>query len=461
MEEKKFPVPEDEDNIKQTEVVDSEEEEESLADSVRIVSPGRLVAKRFFRSRLSVIGLVALIVMFLFAFIGPFFSPWGEIEIDKKQPEKVRQTFKNTDYVERVEATELFPNGIIRAMNGEKVGSYTVFYPLYDENAKENYTPTVEVQEKDDEGNITTQTVENPKYHYDEGKFDYVGRVVRADGTEFFFVVSRGANKNIYMANEWGVQMYYTCTEYTWDHKPFNQLGAPSAEHWLGTDEQGMDVFVRLMYGGRISLTLGFVVIFLETFLGIIFGGLAGYFGKWVDQLIMRIVDIFGCVPQFPILLILSAVLDGMDIDQQFRIYYLMIIMTVLGWSGVARVVRGQILFLREQEYMVAAEALGLSVPRKIFRHLLPNILPQLIVQMTLGLGGIILTESTLSYLGIGIPIPYAAWGTMISSAQKPEILQYYPNLWIPAGLLIVCAVLAFNFIGDGLRDAFDPKASK
>ncbi len=347
-------------------------------------------------------------------------------------------------------------------VNGVQVGDNIVYYPLYDENAKTKYPAEIEKTVTDEEGNTSVQMVDNPKYHYDEGKFDYVGRVVSAtDGSEFFFVVQKGATKNIYIADEYGIAKHYTATEYSWDHKPFNQLGAPSWEHWLGTDEQGMDVFVRLMYGGRISLTLGFVVIFLETILGIIFGGLAGYFGKWVDQLVMRIVDIFGCVPTFPILLILSAVLDGMEIDQRFRIYYLMIIMTLLGWSGVARVVRGQILFLREQEYMVAAEALGLSVSRKIFRHLLPNILPQLIVQMTLGLGGIILTESTLSYLGIGIPIPYAAWGTMISSAQKPEILQYYPNLWIPAGILIVCAVLAFNFIGDGLRDAFDPKASK
>ena len=162
-----------------------------------------------------------------------------------------------------------------------------------------------------------------------------------------------------------------------------------------------------------------------------------------------------------PILLIISAVLDGMELDQKFRIYYLLGIMTLLGWAGIARMVRGQILYLREQEFMVAAEALGLSVPRKIFRHLIPNIMPQLIVQMTLGLGGIILTESTLSYLGIGIPIPYAAGGTMISAAQKPEILKYYPNLWIPAGCLIVIAVLAFNFVGDGLRDAFDPKARR
>jgi peptide/nickel transport system permease protein len=146
------------------------------------------------------------------------------------------------------------------------------------------------------------------------------------------------------------------------------------------------------------------------------------------------------------------------------RIYYLMGFLTIIGWSGIARMVRGQILSLREQEYMVAAEATGISAKAKIFRHLIPNVMPQLIVQMTLGLGGIILYEATLSYLGLGVQIPRAAWGTMISLADPSKgqsILQYYPNLWIPPGILIVLAVLAFNFVGDGLRDAIDPKMKR
>lgn len=421
MEEEKVLTPE----LEEGEVVETEKEE-SIADSVRIVSPGQLVMKRFFRSKLSVIGLVTLIVLFLFSFIGPLFSPWGEIQTDNSIPKEKRETYISASYNERIDPSEIYKNGVNGEMKDEIAANFNT-------NTKVGwYIP-------DD---ITIPDGAN--------EMDY--RI---------YFIRRNNNSDIYRCDAQGNILYSKYVEYSWDHKTFNQLGKIDANHWLGTDEQGMDVFVRLMYGGRISLTLGFVVVFLETFLGIIFGGLAGYFGKWVDQVIMRIVDIFNCVPTFPILLILSAVLDGMEIPQNLRIYYLMIIMTLLGWSGIARVVRGQILFLREQEYMIAAEALGLSVPRKIFRHLLPNILPQLIVQMTLGLGSIILTESTLSYLGIGIPIPYAAWGTMISSAQKPEILQNYPNLWIPAGILIVLAVLAFNFIGDGLRDAFDPKASR
>ena len=138
--------------------------------------------------------------------------------------------------------------------------------------------------------------------------------------------------------------------------------------------------------------------------------------------------------------------------------------LTLIGWAGTARMVRGQILSLREQEYMVAAEATGISAKAKIFRHLIPNVMPQLIVQMTLGLGSIILYESTLSFLGLGVQIPKSAWGTMISLADPSKgqsILQYYPNLWIAPGVLIVLAVLAFNFVGDGLRDAIDPKMKR
>lgn len=217
------------------------------------------------------------------------------------------------------------------------------------------------------------------------------------------------------------------------------------------------------MYGGRISLTIGFVVVILETLLGVILGGISGYFGKWVDQIIMRIVDILNCIPTLPLLLIASFVLDSWKfVEPEQKIYYLMGIMTIFGWSGTARLVRGQILYLREQEYIVACEVMGIPTWRRIFVHLIPNIMPQLIVSMTLGLGGVILYEATLSYLGLGIPYPQAAWGTMINAGtETTTIMSNYPNWWLPAGLLIVIAVLGFNFVGDGLRDAMDPKAKK
>lgn len=337
-----------------------EVEHESLSDSVRALSPTRLVVKRFFRSRLSVVGLVLIVFLFLFSYLGPLFIPYRE--------------------------TQVFP------------------------------IPT--------EVKVTSSE-------------SFTG----ADGEKYtFFDVSTGYD---------------------------NYRAAPSKEHWLGTDTNGMDVLVRLMYGGRISLTISFIVIFLESIIGIVFGGMSGYFGGKIDMLIMRLVDILNSIPTLPVLIVLSSVLQATPVSiipVGARIYYLMAFLTLIGWAGTARMVRGQILSLREQEYMVAAEATGISAKAKIFRHLVPNVMPQLIVQMTLGLGGIILFESTLSYLGLGVQIPKAAWGTMISLADPSKgqnILQYYPNLWIPPGILIVLAVLGFNFVGDGLRDAIDPKMKR
>ena len=220
-----------------------------------------------------------------------------------------------------------------------------------------------------------------------------------------------------------------------------------------------MDILARMMAGGRISLLVGFVVVILEIILGVIMGGISGYFGGWIDNLIMRICDVLMCLPGVPILLIISTILDASDIDAKYRIYLLMIYLTFISWPGTARLVRGQILSLREQEYMVAAEAMGYSTSRKIFKHLVPNVMPQLIVSMTLSLGSMILYEASLSYLNMGVRAPYAAWGTMINIvAEDQYILENFFNVWGPPGLCIILAVLGFNFVGDGLRDALDPK---
>ena len=338
--------------------IDEVKETPIQEETYKEMSPFKLILRRFFRSRLSVVGLVILVFLFLFSFLGPvIYNRWGETEVDRTQV---------INYIE-------------------------VEHEYIDEYGQK-------------------QTV---------------------------------------------IQQLEIVTD--------NLKAKPSKDHLLGTDEKGMDIFTRLMYGGRISLTIGFIVVILETILGVILGGLAGYFGGKVDQLIMRIVDVFNCIPMLPILLIASAVLDSLKefFDPSNRIYFLMVIITVFGWSGCARMVRGQILSLREQEYIVATDVMGLPTWRKIFKHLIPNVMPQLIVNMTLGLGSIILYESTLSYLGLGVQIPYAAWGTMISSSKDPVILSYYMNMWLPAGVLIVLAVLGFNFVGDGLRDAMDPKSKK
>ena len=235
----------------------------------------------------------------------------------------------------------------------------------------------------------------------------------------------------------------------------------PSAQHLLGTDDHGMDVLTRLMYGGRISLMVGFIVMILENIIGIIIGGISGYFGGWVDTLLMRFVDLFNSIPYYPMMIIAGAIMDSFEVDPYVRLYMVMAIMGIMGWTGVARVVRGQILSLREQDFMVATEATGIKVSRRIFRHLVPNVMPLLIVQATMGLGGIILAEATLSFLGLGIKYPLASWGTIINSASNIYVMTNCWYLWIPAGLLIVLTVLGFNFVGDGLRDAFDPKMKR
>ncbi len=336
--------------------------------SVQLMSPTRMIIRRFFRSKLSVIGIIMLASLMLFCFLGPVvYDKWGEIEVDE--------------------------------------------------------SPIVE---------YTTKTIVYEK----DGKTHTVYQIIEKTEKE-------------------------------------NALAPISKDHPLGTDETGYDVLTRLMYGGRISLIIGFISVFIITVLGVIIGGIAGYFGGACDNIIMRLCDVLMCIPGFPIMLIFGTVLTAfgeMDNpsaiqaimgDPQYRIYFLMAFLTLFSWPGTARLVRGQILYLREQEYMVAAEAMGYSTPRKIFKHLVPNIMPQLIVSMTLSLGSMILYEASLSFLNMGVQPPYAAWGTMINAASDLNILENFINIWAPPGICIVIAVLGFNFVGDGLRDALDPKARR
>ena len=236
---------------------------------------------------------------------------------------------------------------------------------------------------------------------------------------------------------------------------------APSDPHPLGTDLHGMDVLTRLMYGGRVSLMVGFVVVFFETVLGVIIGGISGYFGGWVDTLLMRLVDLVNAIPFYPVVIITGAIFDHMRVPSVTRLFLLMVVLGILGWTGIARVVRGQILSLREQDFMVATEATGIRTSRRIFRHLVPNVMPLLIVNATMGLGGIILTEATLGFLGLGVKYPMVSWGAIINEATDMYVMTTAWWIWIPAGLFILLTVLGFNFVGDGLRDAFDPKMKR
>jgi len=278
-----------------------------------------------------------------------------------------------------------------------------------------------------------------------EGIMDFI--YVNRDGEEELYTIEKETNA-------------YTI-KWIEDTLVIKAFDPPSKTHIMGTDQNGMDILTRLMYGGRISLMIGFIVVVIEIVIGVIMGGISGYFGGWVDNLIMRIVDTFFSIPSLPIFIIIGSMLDAQRVDPQLRMLYLMIILAILGWPGIARLTRGQILSLREQEFMIATEATGLSVPKRIFKHLIPNVIPQLIVVATLGLGGIILTESVLSFLGLGVKFPFASWGNIISAVSNVHVMTNYLFVWVPAGLCILITVLGFNFIGDGLRDAFDPKMKR
>lgn len=235
----------------------------------------------------------------------------------------------------------------------------------------------------------------------------------------------------------------------------------PSFSHIFGADDDGRDVLTRMLYGGRISLEIGFAIVFIELFIGTIVGGVAGFYGGWVDNVLMRIDDIFLSLPFWPIMLIVAAVMMDMGIDPAKRIYAVMVVLGLLFWPPLARLVRGQILSLREQEYVVAAEALGIRDRKRIFKHLVPNALPNIIVTATLDVGNAILVESSLSFLGLGVAVPYPSWGNIVSAVTDPNDFALRPWLWVPAGLCILITVLAINFVGDGLRDAFDPKMKR
>ncbi|MGL5721059.1 MAG: oligopeptide ABC transporter permease [Brevinema sp.] len=232
---------------------------------------------------------------------------------------------------------------------------------------------------------------------------------------------------------------------------------APSLAHPLGTDELGRDVLVRLLHGGRISLQISFLATFMSAFLGCLVGGVSGFYGGKIDFLLMRFTEIVNSFPFLPFAITLSAAF-GAGFPAESRIYITAIILGLLGWTGLARLIRGQILSLKEQEFMVAAEALGISPLRRIWRHLLPNTYAYVIVSMTLSVAGVILTEAGLSFLGLGAPQPTPTWGNMIQSAQTPYTLVNRPWIWLSPGMAILLTIISINLVGEGLREAVSPK---
>lgn len=500
------------------------EEDYSLNDDrrVKVLSPGTLVAKRFFRNRLAVVGLTILAVMFIFSFIGGLISPYGQDEVfyrDDIQLKEYAAMSENTEYRYLVADGQEFGT-ILQAqltlhMGKDDSFSYKgVTYDVTEEgdslysvssggrllaiaykdiisandpsqkfgfNFSFNALKAHANGEAEFTANGKTYTLDENSVMLNGEEIAYISRFViqsKVSGT----VISKDFKERVQQAVENGeteytyvndagqereIKLEYNPAKYQWSIKEgtstrvFDAYSFPDSAHWLGTDKNGMDMLTRLMYGGRVSLMIGFIVVIISAALGVVLGGVSGYFGGWVDNLIMRIVDIFYCIPSTPLIIILGAAMDGMRVDPQIRMLYLMLILGFLGWPGIARLVRGQILSLREQEFMTATEACGISVSRRIFRHLIPNVIPQLIVNCTMSLGSTIITEATLSFLGLGVKFPFASWGNIMNDVSNSYVLTSYWFIWIPAGICLMLTVLGFNFVGDGLRDAFDPKMKR
>jgi peptide/nickel transport system permease protein len=226
----------------------------------------------------------------------------------------------------------------------------------------------------------------------------------------------------------------------------------PGREHFLGTDQVGRDVFSRLIYASRVSMSVGMGVVLLSTLLGVFLGLQSGYFGGAVDMIIMRVADVFMSFPSLILIMVITTIFGpGLD-----RIIF---VMGILGWPSVARLVRGNILAIKQMDYIKSAVTLGLKNRRILLLHVLPNTISPILVQATFGIAGAIIMESALSFLGLGVNPPVASWGNMLTDAQSLTTLTARPWLWAPPGLMIFVSVLSFNFVGDGLRDALDPRS--
>ena len=542
------------------------EEHYSLNDDrrVKVLSPGMLVAKRFIRNRMAVTGLVILIFMFVFSFIGGLVSPYGQDQFfytDKTIRKSFGEAKENTEFRYGSNSDELFgltaqAKAMLAIQQGKDSFNFSNHNYTMNKVSDEMFTVSCDgvmvgyaakdmVNADAADQKLSFEFNYQALTAYATGAKEFTadgvtyalaeGGGVTLDGADYAYIsryLVQAISPDVFLSRDFKDKLLATIAtaqdgkatftytdeslimnepeqtedgenangqtsgintedpnapkqddtsdtataEYDLEFKAatnswqilqekssrqYDQYSFPNMKHWLGTDMYGMDMLTRLMYGGRVSLLIGFIVIIIETVIGVIFGGISGYFGGWVDNLIMRIVDIFYCIPSMPVIIILGAAMDASRVDPTIRMVYLMLILGFLGWAGIARLVRGQILSLREQEYMAAAEACGLSVSRRIFKHLIPNVVPQLIVTCTMGQGSVIIMEATLSFLGLGVKFPFASWGNIISDVNNTHVLTTYWFIWIPAGVLLLLTVLAFNLVGDGLRDAFDPKMKR
>jgi len=236
-------------------------------------------------------------------------------------------------------------------------------------------------------------------------------------------------------------------------------LNSPGRDHWLGTDSLGRDMLSRLIYGARISMAVGVITALIALVIGTVVGAVAGWFGGWIDRGLMRIVDILDSIPSIVLLILVKIVFEALDVivnPELKALTGMLLALSVVSWVSLARIVRGQVLQVKQLAYVEASRALGAGAPRTIVHHILPNIMGPVIVFMTFQIPSNILAESFLSFLGLGLQPPYSSWGVLANDGWRS--LSSYPHLMISPGLMIFVAMLAFNLLGDGLRDAFDPR---
>ena len=238
------------------------------------------------------------------------------------------------------------------------------------------------------------------------------------------------------------------------DGKRVYPLGTGCKGYLMGTDELGRDIFTRIVHGGKKTMTIGAVAVIISAVIAIIVGCLSGYFGGWVDMLLMRVTEVFGAIPFLPFALILSAILAGTNISEDTRIFMIMVILGLLSWTGLARMIRGQVLAEREKEFVIAAKAMGVKESRIAFKHILPNILPQYIVYLSTGVASMIIMVSGFAFLGLGFTAGTPEWGAMLNEARKS--LYAHPELLVYPGVCIAATAAAFNLFGEALRDVLE-----
>ncbi len=228
----------------------------------------------------------------------------------------------------------------------------------------------------------------------------------------------------------------------------------------MGTDSFGRDIFTRIIHGGKMTMTVGAVAVIVSSVIAIIIGCLSGYFGGWVDMLLMRLTEIFASLPFLPFAMMLSLVIRNYDVNETTRIIIIMIMLGLLSWTGLAQMIRGQVLAEREKEFVIAAKAMGIKESRIAFKHILPNVISVILVSMTLSFAGCLLTESSLSYLGFGVQQPQPTWGNMLNGSSNSIVIQNYWWQWLFPSIFLALATISINVIGDTLRDVLDPKST-